>query len=311
MEQLVIKKLLEERLAPDSVCTDELMSRHTTFRIGGPASVFVTPKSEKDLVTAIEICRSQGAPYFILGNGSNLLVSDQGYDGVVVHIGSDLRDISVEGTEITAKTGAMLSQVAHAALAHGLTGMEFAAGIPGSLGGACMMNAGAYGGEMSQILVGVRALDDKGQIVELAADQLELGYRHSIMMEKQYVVLGARIHLEKGNPEKIQAQMDDLWHQIFEEGEGSASSFNLIRSGTMLGNVGESQFTVLAKTGFAQRYAEKMRPELEHLMERHLGRHLKMICRRESEEQKQEADCQFENLAKMVGETLGIHVEIE
>ena len=210
MEQLVIKKLLEERLAPDSVCTDELMSRHTTFRIGGPASVFVTPKSEKDLVTAIEICRSQGAPYFILGNGSNLLVSDQGYDGVVVHIGSDLRDISVEGTEITAKTGAMLSQVAHAALAHGLTGMEFAAGIPGSLGGACMMNAGAYGGEMSQILVGVRALDDKGQIVELAADQLELGYRHSIMMEKQYVVLGARIHLEKGNPEKIQAQMDDL-----------------------------------------------------------------------------------------------------
>ena len=210
MEQLVIKKLLEERLAPDSVCTDELMSRHTTFRIGGPASVFVTPKSEKDLVTAIEICRSQDAPYFILGNGSNLLVSDQGYDGVVVHIGSDLRDISVEGTEITAKTGAMLSQVAHAALAHGLTGMEFAAGIPGSLGGACMMNAGAYGGEMSQILVGVRALDDKGQIVELAADQLELGYRHSIMMEKQYVVLGARIHLEKGNPEKIQAQMDDL-----------------------------------------------------------------------------------------------------
>ena len=210
MEQLVIKKLLEERLAPDSVCTDELMSRHTTFRIGGPASVFVTPKSEKDLVTAIEICRSQGAPYFILGNGSNLLVSDQGYDGVVVHIGSDLRDISVEGTEITAKTGAMLSQVSHAALAHGLTGMEFAAGIPGSLGGACMMNAGAYGGEMSQILVGVRALDDKGQIVELAADQLELGYRHSIMMEKQYVVLGARIHLEKGNPEKIQAQMDDL-----------------------------------------------------------------------------------------------------
>lgn len=210
MEQLVIKRMLEERLAPDSVCTDELMSRHTTFRIGGPASVFVTPKSEKDLVTAIEICRSQGAPYFILGNGSNLLVSDQGYDGVVVHIGSDLRDISVEGTEITAKTGAMLSQVAHAALAHGLTGMEFAAGIPGSLGGACMMNAGAYGGEMSQILVGVRALDDKGQIVELAADQLELGYRHSIMMEKQYVVLGARIHLEKGNPEKIQAQMDDL-----------------------------------------------------------------------------------------------------
>ncbi|MGN0719523.1 MAG: DNA polymerase III subunit gamma/tau [Anaerovoracaceae bacterium] len=112
-------------------------------------------------------------------------------------------------------------------------------------------------------------------------------------------------------PTMSQAQMDDLWHQIFEEGEGSASSFNLIRSGTTLGNVGESQFTVLAKTGFAQRYAEKMRPELEHLMERHLGRHLKMVCRRESEEQKKEADSQFENLAKMASETLGIHVEIE
>ncbi len=112
-------------------------------------------------------------------------------------------------------------------------------------------------------------------------------------------------------PTMSRAQMDDLWHQIFEEGEGSASSFNLIRSGTTLGNVGESQFTVLAKTGFAQRYAEKMRPELEHLMERHLGRHLKMVCRRESEEQKQEADSQFENLAKMASETLGIHVEIE
>ena len=112
-------------------------------------------------------------------------------------------------------------------------------------------------------------------------------------------------------PTMSRVQMDDLWHQIFEEGEGSASSFNLIRSGTTLGNVGESQFTVLAKTGFAQRYAEKMRPELEHLMERHLGRHLKMVCRRESEEQKKEADSQFENLAKMASETLGIHVEIE
>lgn len=210
MEQLVIKKILEERLMPDSVCINEMMSGHTTFRIGGPASVFVTPKSEEDLVTTVNVCRSQGVPCFILGNGSNLLVSDQGYDGVVVHIGANMRDISVEGTEITAKTGAMLSQVAHAALEHCLTGMEFAAGIPGSLGGACMMNAGAYGGEMSQILVGVRALDPEGRVVELAADQLDLGYRHSMMMEKQYVVLGARIHLEKGDPKEIQARMDEL-----------------------------------------------------------------------------------------------------
>lgn len=210
MEQLIIKEMLEERLEPGSVAVNEMMSRHTTFRIGGPASVFVTPKSEQELVAAINVCRSQNAPYFILGNGSNLLVSDQGYDGVVVHIGSNMQEISVEGNDITAKTGAMLSRVAHTALEHGLTGMEFAAGIPGSLGGACMMNAGAYGGEMSQILVGVRALDAQGQIVELSTEQLDLGYRHSVMMEKQYVVLGARMHLEKGNPSEIQAKMEDL-----------------------------------------------------------------------------------------------------
>ena len=210
MEQLNIKKMLEDQLAPGSVCVNEMMSKHTTFRIGGPASVFVTPEREEDLATTIRICRGQGVPYFILGNGSNLLVSDQGYDGVVVHIGSRLRDITVEGTQITAKTGVMLSQVAHTALEHGLTGMEFAAGIPGSLGGACMMNAGAYGGEMSQILLGVRALDPEGNVIELAADQLDLSYRHSIMMEKQYVVMAARIQLEKGDPKQIQAKMDEL-----------------------------------------------------------------------------------------------------
>ena len=107
------------------------------------------------------------------------------------------------------------------------------------------------------------------------------------------------------------ADMDNLWHQIFEEGEGSASSFNLIRSGTILGNVGESQFTVLAKTGFAQRYAEKMRPDLERLMERHVGRRLKMVCRQEAEEVRNDADSEMEALAKMASETLGIHVEIE
>ena len=209
MEQLVIKKLLEERLAPDSVCTDELMSRHTTFRIGGPASVFVTPKSEKDLVTAIEICRSQGAPYFILGNGSNLLVSDQGYDGVVVHIGSDLRDISVEGTEITAKTGTMLSQVAHAALAHGLTGMEFAAGIPGSLGGAVFMNAGAYGGEIKDIAFEVYAMDINGNEKVFSNSDCCFGYRSSVFSSGDYIITGAKFRLSPKNKDEIFAQMRD------------------------------------------------------------------------------------------------------
>lgn len=213
MNQTVIKELLTAQLSAYTVKINEEMKKHTTFRIGGPASVFVEIENEQDLVTAVGICRREGAPFFILGNGSNLLVSDAGYDGVVLHIGSAMRQILVDGTKIEAKAGAMLSQVAHAALEHSLTGMEFAAGIPGSLGGACMMNAGAYGGEMSQILTSVRALNPAGEIVELSAAQLDLGYRHSMMMEKSYIVLSATIHLEKGDKTAIKARMDELKEQ--------------------------------------------------------------------------------------------------
>ncbi len=210
MNQSAIKELLVQQLSADTVKINEEMKKHTTFRIGGPASVFVEVEKEEDLVTAVKLCRQEQVPFFILGNGSNLLVSDTGYDGVVLHIGAGIRKISVEGTQITAQAGAMLSQVAHAALEHGLTGMEFAAGIPGSLGGACMMNAGAYGGEMSQILTSVRALSPEGEIVELPVEMLDLGYRHSMMMEKSYIVLSAEIHLETGDKETIHARMDEL-----------------------------------------------------------------------------------------------------
>lgn len=210
MNQSAIKELLVQQLSADTVKINEEMKKHTTFRIGGPASVFVEVEKEEDLVTAVRLCRQEQVPFFILGNGSNLLVSDAGYDGVVLHIGAGMRKISVEGTQITAQAGAMLSQVAHAALEHGLTGMEFAAGIPGSLGGACMMNAGAYGGEMSQILISVRALSPEGEIVELPVEMLDLGYRHSMMMEKSYIVLSAEIKLETGDKEAIRARMDEL-----------------------------------------------------------------------------------------------------
>lgn len=210
MNQSAIKELLVQQLSADTVKINEEMKKHTTFRIGGPASVFVEVEREEDLVTAVKLCRQEQVPFFILGNGSNLLVSDEGYDGVVLHIGAGMRKISVEGTQITAQAGAMLSQVAHAALEHGLTGMEFAAGIPGSLGGACMMNAGAYGGEMSQILTSVRALSPEDEIVELPVEMLDLGYRHSMMMEKSYIVLSAEIHLETGDKATIHARMDEL-----------------------------------------------------------------------------------------------------
>lgn len=210
MNQSAIKELLAQQLSADTVKINEEMKKHTTFRIGGPASVFVEVEREEDLVTAVKLCSQEQVPFFILGNGSNLLVSDEGYDGVVLHIGAGMRKISVEGTQITAQAGAMLSQVAHAALEHGLTGMEFAAGIPGSLGGACMMNAGAYGGEMSQILTSVRALSPEGEIVELPVEMLDLGYRHSMMMEKSYIVLSAEIRLETGDKATIHARMDEL-----------------------------------------------------------------------------------------------------
>ena len=213
MNQSMIRELLTAQLHADTVKIDEEMKRHTTFRIGGPASVFVEVADEENLVEAVKICRQEQVPFFILGNGSNLLVSDEGYAGVVLHIGTGMRNITVEDTQITAQAGAMLSQVAHAALEHSLTGMEFAAGIPGSLGGACMMNAGAYGGEMSQILISVRALNPDGEIVDLLAEQLDLGYRHSMMMEKNYIVLSAKIHLKTGDPTAIRARMDELKEQ--------------------------------------------------------------------------------------------------
>ena len=213
MNQSMIRELLTAQLPADTVKINEEMKKHTTFRIGGPASVFVEVADEENLITAARICRQEKVPFFILGNGSNLLVSDGGYDGVVLHIGSGMRNIQVDDTQITAQAGAMLSQVAHAALEHSLTGMEFAAGIPGSLGGACMMNAGAYGGEMSQILTSIRTLSPEGEIAELPVEQLDLGYRHSMMMEKSYIVLSATMHLEKGDPTAIRARMDELKEQ--------------------------------------------------------------------------------------------------
>lgn len=213
MNQTVMKELLTAQLSAHTVKINEEMKKHTTFRIGGPASVFVEVENEEDLVAAVKICRQENAEFFVLGNGSNLLVSDRGYDGVVLHIGSGMRGIAVEGTRIEVQAGAMLSQVAHAALEHSLTGMEFAAGIPGSLGGACMMNAGAYGGEMSQILTSVRALSPAGEVVELPVEQLDLGYRHSMMMEKSYIVLSAVIDLETGDKTAIKARMDELKEQ--------------------------------------------------------------------------------------------------
>lgn len=192
------------------VTKDEPMKKHTTFRVGGPARYFVSPSGEEALKKTVLLCRDRKVPYYILGNGSNLLVSDAGYAGVMILIGDGFSQVRAEGNSVLAGAGALLSQIAKEALSHSLTGFEFAAGIPGTLGGAVVMNAGAYGGEMKQVLKSVRVMTEEGEIRILSADELELGYRHSCVPENRYIVLSAEIELAAGSREAIRERMDDL-----------------------------------------------------------------------------------------------------
>jgi UDP-N-acetylmuramate dehydrogenase len=194
----------------DNVRTDEPMKKHTTFRIGGAADYYVTPHSSEEIAGVIAACRESNIPYYILGNGSNLLVSDRGCRGVILQIFKNYNDIFVEGTCLSAKAGALLSRIAKKALEHSLTGMEFAAGIPGTLGGAAVMNAGAYGGEMKDILEDVTVLSENGDILTLSKDELEMGYRSSRIAREGYIVLEAKLRLQNGSREEIAARMEEL-----------------------------------------------------------------------------------------------------
>lgn len=209
MNQKVYERL-KASLAEDRVLFSEPMKKHTTFRIGGPADYFVMPNSYEEAAEAIAICREEQMPYSIVGNGSNLLVSDAGYRGVVIQIFKEMSRVHREGTCIHAQAGASLAKIAATALEAGLAGFEFAAGIPGTLGGACVMNAGAYGGEMKDVLVNVTVLDEKGNIRTIENQDLELGYRTSVIARKGYTVLGAEIQLKEGNKEDIRALMNEL-----------------------------------------------------------------------------------------------------
>ncbi|MFR8627521.1 MAG: UDP-N-acetylmuramate dehydrogenase [Dorea formicigenerans] len=201
---------LNNVIAKDSILIDEPMSRHTTFRVGGPADFFVTPKAKEEVRDVIRICKEAGMPYYIIGNGSNLLVSDAGYRGVIVQIYKEMNEVKVEGDLVKAQAGALLSGIAAKALGAELSGFEFASGIPGTIGGACVMNAGAYGGEMKDVLESVTVLTGEGKIIELGRNELELGYRTSVIAKKGYIVLGAVLKLECGDGEKIKTYMDEL-----------------------------------------------------------------------------------------------------
>lgn len=209
MNSEIIKKFCD-LLGEERVFTGEAMSRHTTFKIGGPADYFLMPDKDTDVGRIVKICKESTIPYFILGNGSNLLVGDGGYRGAVIQIYKNMSAVTVEGTEITVQAGALLSSVAAAAKNAALTGFEFAGGIPGTMGGAVVMNAGAYGGEMKDVLTEVTVMDEEGEIVTLPADKLELGYRTSIIKTAGYIVLEAKLQLKEGNPEVIRETMKDL-----------------------------------------------------------------------------------------------------
>ncbi len=211
---------------PD-VRRDEPMKDHTTFRVGGPADYFAMPENELEIRKAVALCREEGVPYFILGNGSNLLVSDKGYRGMILCLKKAFGGVSVEEPQevkrnlerllpdtdktrrIFAGAGVPLARIAQAALEAGLTGFEFASGIPGTLGGALVMNAGAYGGEMSQVVEAVRVLTEEG-VKTVSSSEMEFGYRKSCILPKGYLAAGATIRLTQGNKEEIKAKMEEL-----------------------------------------------------------------------------------------------------
>lgn len=201
---------LTEILDGNRIYKDEPMKKHTTFRVGGNADYFVTPSSTEEVQRVVALCQEMNVPYYILGNGSNLLVGDKGYRGAIIQIYKEMNEIKVKGEGITAQAGVLLSKIGATALEAELAGFEFASGIPGTLGGAVVMNAGAYGGEMKDVLVDVTVLTPEGEVLVLKNEELELGYRTSIIAQKGYIVLGATIKLAKGEAAAIKARMDEL-----------------------------------------------------------------------------------------------------
>lgn len=191
----------------------EPMKNHTTFRIGGPADALALPKTPEEVAEVVRFCHEHAQPYYVLGNGSNLLVSDEGYRGLVLQLYRNFNDIQVNGETITVQSGAMLAAVARTAYQTGLTGLEFASGIPGTIGGAVVMNAGAYGGEMKNVLKEVTVLTKEGEVLVIPAKALELGYRTSVIPKNGWIVLGAVLQLKKGDKEQILARMEELKEQ--------------------------------------------------------------------------------------------------
>lgn len=203
-------RLLQREIPGLELRRDELMSVHTTFKVGGPAALMALPVTEDQLIVAVKIARTEGIEPLVVGLGSNLLVDDKGLNHFIIKTAPQMNICKVSGTMIEAWAGTPLAQVANVAADHGLTGLEFAHGIPGSLGGAVTMDAGAYDGEMRQVVRSVRALNSNCEVEELSAEQCQFSYRHSVFSDGSRMVLSARMELQPGNETLIRGRMAEL-----------------------------------------------------------------------------------------------------
>lgn len=201
---------IKQVVGEDGVLDNEPLSEHTTFKIGGPAKIFVMPDDPMEVADVLALCREAGVNFFVLGAGSDLLVADEGFEGVIVALAEDLLAVTVDDNRLICQAGVPIAEASEMACELGLSGLEFACGIPGSIGGACYMNAGAYGGCVADVLESVRVLCPDGSIRELTVDELDLGYRKSRIADEGLVVLSATFVLRRANQDDIRITMDDL-----------------------------------------------------------------------------------------------------
>lgn len=201
---------LEKMVSAGNVFAGRNLKEYTTFKVGGPAKAVVNVDSTKELKELVSFLNKEEIPYFIIGNGSNLLVSDEGYEGVVIKLSGDFLSLSSEGESITAGAGVILSKVCNLALDKSLSGLEFAYGIPGTVGGAMVMNAGAYDGEMSYVVESVEMLSKAGEVETFSCKDMHFGYRDSILKHEEFIILSVRFSLKKANESEIRAKMNDF-----------------------------------------------------------------------------------------------------
>lgn len=188
---------------------DEKLSEYVNFKVGGPADILLIPNSKEQVIKSIKICKENNIPFYLIGNGSNILVRDGGFRGVVLSL-KNVKNIYVDGEKIEAECGVMLKEVSDKAMENSLTGFEFACGIPGTIGGAVFMNAGAYDGEISKVIESAEVIDENCNIIRLSREELDFGYRSSLVMKKGYTVLSAVFKLEKGQVKTIKELIEDL-----------------------------------------------------------------------------------------------------